>query len=37
MKHIKESIMSNEIANQGIENATKNVKSLEEAMEVVKK
>lgn len=36
MKHIKESIMSEEIANQNIENTAKNSKSLEEGMEVVK-
>ena len=36
MKHVKESIMSDEIANQDIENAVKNVKSSEETMKVVK-
>ena len=36
MKHVNESIMSNEIANQDIENTAKNVKNSEEAMEVVK-
>ena len=36
MKHINESIMSEEIANQNIENTAKNSKSLEEGMEVVK-
>ena len=37
MKHVKESIMCDEIANQDIENAANNVKSSEEAIEVVKK
>ena len=37
MKHVKESIMCDEIANQDIENAANNVKSSEEATEVVKK
>ena len=36
MKHVKESIMSDEIANQDIENTAKKVKSAEEAMEVAK-
>ena len=36
MKHVKESIMSDERANQDIENTAKYVKSSEEAMEVVK-
>ena len=36
MKYVKESIMSNEIANQDIENTVKNVKSSGEVMEVVK-
>ena len=33
-KHIKESILIGEIANQDIENKAKNVKGLEEAVEV---
>ena len=33
---MKESIMSNEIANQDIENTAKNIKSSEKVMEVVK-
>ena len=37
MKHVKESLMSDEIANQDIENTAKNVKSSEKAIEVVKK
>ena len=37
MKHLKASIMSDEIANQDIEDIAKNVKSLKEAMEVIKK
>ena len=36
MKHVKESTMSDEIANKDIENTAKNVKSSEEATEVVK-
>ena len=36
MKHMKESIIIDEIANQDIENTTKNVKSSEEAAEVAK-
>ena len=36
MKHMKESIMSNEIANQNIENTAKTAKSSKKAMEVVK-
>ena len=36
MKHMKESIMSNEIANQNIENTAKSVKSSKKAMEVNK-
>ena len=36
MKHVKESTMSDEIANKYIENTAKNVKSSEEATEVVK-
>ena len=36
MKHLKESIMSDEIVNQDIENTAKNVKTSEEAMEVIK-
>ena len=36
VKHMKESIMSNEIANQDFANIVKNAKSSEEAMEVVK-
>ena len=35
MKHVKELIISDEIANQDVENTTKNVKSSEEAKEVV--
>ena len=35
MKYIKESIMSDEIANQDIENTAKNVKNSEEVMEVI--
>ena len=36
MKHMKESIMSNEIANQNIENTSKSVKNSKKAMEVIK-
>ena len=36
MKHIKESLMIDEIANQDIEHAAKIAKSSEEAMKVVK-
>ena len=36
MKHLKASIMSDEIANQDIEDIAKNVKSLKEAMEIIK-
>ena len=36
MKRVKESIMSDEIANGDIENTAKNVKSSEETMEAVK-
>ena len=36
MKRVKESLMSDEIANQDIENTAKNVKRSQEAMEVVK-
>ena len=36
MKYTKESIMSNEIANQNIENTAKTAKSSKKAMEVVK-
>ena len=36
MKHVKESIMIDKIANQDIENTAKCVKSSEEAVEVVK-
>ena len=36
MKYVKESIISDEIANQDIKNTATNVKSSEEAMEVVK-
>ena len=36
VKHMKELIMSNEIASQLIENTAKNIKSWEEAMEVVR-
>ena len=35
MKHVKESTMSDEITNQDIENTAENVKSSEEAMEVI--
>ena len=35
MKHVKKSIMINEIANQDIENTAKNTKSSEQAMEVI--
>ena len=35
MKHVKELIISDEIANQDVENTTKNVKSSEDAKEVV--
>ena len=34
MKHVKESIMSDEIANQDIENTAKIAKNSEKAMEV---
>ena len=37
MKHVKKSLMSDEIAHQDIENTEKNVKSSEKAIEVVKK
>ena len=33
---MKESIMSDEIANEDIENTAKNIKTSEEAMEIVK-
>ena len=36
MKHVKESIMIDKIANQDIENTAKNAKSSEKAMEVIK-
>ena len=36
MKQVKETIMSDKIANQDIENTAKNVKSSEEAMEIIK-
>ena len=36
MKDVKESIMSNEIANQDTENTKENVKTSEEAMKLVK-
>ena len=36
MKHVKQSIMSDEIANQDIGNTAKKVNSSEEAMEVIK-
>ena len=36
MKQVKETIMSDKIANQDIENIAKNVKSSEEAMEIIK-
>ena len=36
VKHMKELIMSNEIASQLIENTAKSIKSWEEAMEVVR-
>ena len=36
MKYLKELIMSDETANQNIENTAKNNKSSEEAMKVVK-
>ena len=36
MKHVKQLIMSNEIANQDIENTDENVKSSEEVIEVAK-
>ena len=36
VKHMKELIMSNKIASQLIENTAKNIKSWEEAMEVVR-
>ena len=35
IKRVKDSILTDEIANQDIENKAKNVKSLEEAVEVV--
>ena len=36
MKQVKETIMSDKIANQDIENIAKNVKSSEEAVEIIK-
>ena len=36
MKQVKETIMSDKIANQDIENIVKNVKHSEEAMEIIK-
>ena len=36
MKHVTESIISNEIADQDIENIAKNVESSDEAMKVSK-
>ena len=37
MKHVKEFVISDEIANEDIENTVKNVKSSEEAMGLLNK
>ena len=36
MKYVNKSIMSNQIANQDIENTAKNVKSSEKVIEIIK-